>query len=107
MESKNNHQYQSDESSVISLFQYPEEEYHRNGRDSRLVLILALCCLVFPMFIPVSIGLIFIIRNTIKKEGKNKRNLIAMILCIIALVITVAFFVAVNILTPSSLSIII
>ena len=30
MERKNNHQYQSDESSVISLFQYPAEEYRKH-----------------------------------------------------------------------------
>jgi len=81
----------------INVTEYSEEEYHRNGRDSRLVLILAICCLAFPIFIPVTCGLFFVIRKIMKKEGKNRQNKIALILCIIGIVITIIFFTIVNI----------
>ena len=87
----------------INVTEYSEEKYHRSRRDSRLVLILSICCLVFPLFIPVTGGLFFVVIKTRKKEGKNTQNLIALILCIIGIVITVAFFTVVNILTPSML----
>ena len=87
----------------INVTEYSEEEYHRDGRDSRLVLILSICCLVFPLFIPITAGLFFIVLKTRKKEGKNRRNLIALILSIIGIVLTVAFFIVVNILTPTML----
>ncbi len=81
------------------------EEYHRDKRDSRIVLYFALASFLMPLFIPFTVGLLFVTLRTIKKEGKNKKNRAALILCIIGTVLTILFSLALLIFSPSTFGI--
>ena len=81
------------------------EEYHQSKRDSRIVKIFAIAAFCVPLFIPFTVGWLFVTIKTIKTEGKNKQNKTALILCIIGTVLTVLFSVALFVLTPTMLGI--
>ncbi|TFG18466.1 MAG: hypothetical protein EU530_09285 [Promethearchaeota archaeon] len=79
------------------------EEYHRKKRDSRIVLLFAIAAFCVPLFIPFTVGWLFVTIKSIKTEGKNKQNKTALILCSIGTVLTVLFSVALFIFTPDML----
>jgi hypothetical protein len=79
------------------------EEYHRSKRDSRIAMIFAIAGFCVPVFIPFTVGWLFVTLKTFKTEGRNKKNVTALILCIIGTILTLAFSVAVFILTPDIL----
>ncbi len=79
------------------------EEYHRSKRDSRIAMIFAIAAFCVPLFIPFTVGWLFVTIRTFKTEGKNKKNVTALILCIIGTILTLAFSVLLFILTPDML----
>ena len=81
------------------------EEYHQSKRDSRIVLIFAIAAFCVPLFVPFTVGWLFVTLRTFKTEGKNKKNVTALILCIIGTVLTLAFSVAIFIFSPSTFGI--
>ncbi|MHA1112048.1 MAG: hypothetical protein ACTSRE_13150 [Promethearchaeota archaeon] len=105
--------YEKGDLAVEQAFYNPEwlnvveetEDYHRSKRDSRIVLIFAIASFIVPLFLPFTVGLLFVTLKTIKKEGKNKKNKAALILSIIGTVLTVAFSVALFIFSPSQFGI--
>ena len=70
------------------------EGYHREKRDSRITMIFAVAAFCVPLFIPFTVGWLPVVLKTRKIEGKNKKNTVALILCIIGTIFTVLFSVA-------------
>jgi len=81
------------------------DEYHRNKRDSRIAMKFAIAAFCVPLFVPFTVGWLFVAIKARKTEGKNKQNMTALILCIIGTVLTVAFSAALFIFTPTMLGI--
>jgi hypothetical protein len=81
------------------------DEYHRSKRDSRITLIFAIAAFCVPLFVPFTFGLLFVVIKTFKTEGKNKKNVAALILCIIGTILTLAFTAAMFIFSLDSLGI--
>ncbi|MHA1112049.1 MAG: hypothetical protein ACTSRE_13155 [Promethearchaeota archaeon] len=81
------------------------DEYHRSKRDSRIVMIFAIAAFCVPLFLPFTVGWLFVAIKSIKTEGKNKKNMTGLILCIIGTVLTVAFSVAMFVFSPSTFGI--
>jgi len=79
------------------------DEYHRSKRDSRIVLIFAIAAFVVPLFLPFTVGWLFVTLKTFKTEGKNRKNTAALILCIIGIVLTLIFTIATLVLSPNIL----
>jgi hypothetical protein len=71
------------------------EEYHREKRDSRIAMIFAIAAFCVPLFIPFTVGWLFVTLKTFKTEGKNKKNVVALVLCIIGTVFTLIFTAAI------------
>ncbi|TFG18465.1 MAG: DUF1624 domain-containing protein [Promethearchaeota archaeon] len=81
------------------------EEYHRLKRDSRITMIFAIAAFCVPLFVPFTVGWLFVTIKTRKIEGKNRQNKIALILCIIGTVLTGLFTIALFVLNPTMLGI--
>ena len=81
------------------------DDYHRSKRDSRIAMIFAIAAFCVPLFLPFTVGWLFVTIRTFKTEGKNKKNVTALILCIIGTILTLAFSVALFIFSPSTFGI--
>ncbi len=79
------------------------EKYHKSKRDSQIAMKFAIAAFCVPLFIPFTVGWLFVTIRTIKTEGRNKKNLTALILCIIGTILTLIFSVALFIFTPDML----
>ncbi|NPD89068.1 MAG: DUF1624 domain-containing protein [Asgard group archaeon] len=80
------------------------EAYHKAKTDSKISMILSICCLAIPIFFAFSVVTLPMSIKARKKEGINKKNTIALVLSIIGAVITVAFFAFAFVFTPASLN---
>ncbi|MHA1198850.1 MAG: hypothetical protein ACTSQF_05805, partial [Candidatus Heimdallarchaeaceae archaeon] len=79
------------------------DAYHKAKTDSKISMILSICSLAIPIFFAFSVVTLPMSIKARKTEGINKKNTTALILSIIGVVITVAFFVFAFVLTPTSL----
>jgi len=82
-----------------------DEIYHKAKRDSRISMLFSIFSLAIPIFFAFSLVTLPMSIRARKKEGVNKKNTIALVLSIIGVVITVAFFVFVFVATPTSIGI--
>ena len=79
------------------------EDYHKNKTDSKISMMFSIFSLAIPIFFAFSLVTLPMSIKARKKEGANKKNTVALILSIIGISITVAFFVCAFVFTPSSL----
>jgi hypothetical protein len=79
------------------------EAYHKAKTDSKVSMILSIFSLAIPIFFAFTIITLPMSIRARKNEGVNKKNTTALILSIIGVVITVAFFALAFAASPSSL----
>ncbi len=81
----------------------PDENYHANKQDSKMIAKLSKIALASILFMPFNIVTLFLALGIKKKEGPNHAVKQAITVSIIGTVITVALVVAFSILTPNML----
>jgi hypothetical protein len=79
------------------------EAYHKAKTDSKVSMILSIFSLAIPIFFAFTIITLPMSIRARKNEGVNKKNTTALVLSIIGIVITVAFFALAFAASPSSL----
>jgi len=79
------------------------EAYHKEKTDSKISMILFICCLAIPIFFAFSVLILPISLKARKNEGINSKNTTALVLSIIGIVITITFFAIAFALTPASI----
>ncbi len=79
------------------------EIYHKAKTDSRISMILSILSLAIPVFFAFSVITLPMSIKARKNEGVNKKNIAALVLSIIGVVITVAFLVFAFAASPTSL----
>ncbi len=81
------------------------ESYHKTKTDSKISMILSICSLAIPIFFAFSVVTLPMSIKARKNEGVNSKNIAALVLSIIGVVITVTFFVLTFTLTLAKLGI--
>jgi hypothetical protein len=79
------------------------EAYHEAKTDSKISMLLSIFSLAIPIFFAFSIITLPMSIKARKNEGINRKNTVALVLSIIGVVITVAFFALAFALTPASI----
>ena len=69
-------------------------DYHRQKRDSQITMKFAIAAFCVPLFIPFTVGWLPVVIRTRKLEGKNNKNTVALVLCIIGTIFTALFSIA-------------
>ena len=79
------------------------ETYHKGKIDSKISMILSICSLAIPIFFAFSVVTLPMSLRARKKEAINKKNTVSLVLSIIGVIITMAFFVFAFVATPAKL----